>query len=727
LDDRPFKSNREFLERYTDVLKTLCKARIGSDSCEPSVSGNSKNGVLRLPLLPEPDPALLKQYRSERQNLRARIAATVENGDVSIPLVRLTKGFGLTEMEEAVLVSAIAYESTQSFEQLVTEATKCCKYSIKAILWLFCEDEQELLHKRALFMPNSRLVRNGLLTTGSHRNWNALSVDDFLSITPAVPLRISNAILGLDLNNGIDDGCMALVESKITLEETCFPTETREAIRNAVVIEKALDTERIHSEPEAEGEPRIVLLFGEPGSGKCMAAGAIASMLGKKLLRIRTTSFIQKSYDEPEDLNQALGLARINDAVPCFTLADRLLSDDPEDGMVEVFSDGFASFGSTIILTVNGTPDLTGNLGRSVTQAIHIPSPSIEHRMDVLAESIQEHIPRADDLDLKALAERFEIPDHSLRRIARVACLKASTRDSSDRELRMTDFFARTEEALEKKEAESRKPAYSTTPVASLDSVVLPAVLRRKVLQFISAASSQQKVFDEWGLGETYSTGHGISALFYGPSGTGKTLTAEAIAHELGKSMRIVQLARMMDRYVGETEKHTARVFSLAETNGEVLVFDEADALFATRVTGYKDGSYHINSHINTLLKEMDDFKGIVILTTNRALELDPAFERRIRWKLEFPLPDAETRLLLWKKLIPGKAPLADDVDFPALAQEFDFPGGFIRSSVLKAAFAAASEELPISMAHLRDAAFSERLCDSSKRSEVRIGFQVTA
>ena len=725
----PYSGNREFLDQYAGVLEMLCQVRLSGRTAPPDEgprlfpvrAGRRGRASSARPA----DPSVLDKYGRLREKLRNRVKATIKRGEVKLPLVRLVRQFGLTELEEDILLCAMIYHSRRSFEKLMDEATGMGSFSIRSILALFFDNDDDRIAHRGCFMPNSTLVRNGLLRIGGRRNWNALSEEEFLCLSPEIPLRISSLILDQEMAEGDGKGPVTLIEPRIRLEDLGLPDGTIAEIRRVAQLEKARQHERLCQESEDEDEHRIILLYGAPGTGKHLAAQAIAGLLGRKLLRIKTGHYLRREFEEAEDLVQTLGLAKLMDAVPCFSLAEGLLDGDPDNFLTGLFADEFASFNDTVILTANGNPDLSGNVGRHVTYMIDLPLPSLERRMEMLAALIPAGMQPAPDLDLEKVAERLKASGSKLKGIVKSACLRASTRKDGERELRMADFFPTTA-GLDIASIPREEASYIAEPCAKLDDVILTDALRKQVRQIVGAVRARDTVFEKWGLGAVYGTGQGISALFSGPSGTGKTLTAEAIASELGRPMRVVQLSGMMDKYVGETEKNTAGVFRLASAAGEVLVIDEADALFATRASYSEHNSYYINSHINTLLKEMDDFKGVVILTTNRAPSMDQAFERRIRWKLEFPQPDQETRAALWRLLLPPSVPVAGDVDFQALAGEFDFTGGLIRSSILKAAFAAAEEGDVVCMRHLKDAAATEKIAGKPGRKQ-GIGFERTA
>ena len=246
--------------------------------------------------------------------------------------------------------------------------------------------------------------------------------------------------------------------------------------------------------------------------------------------------------------------------------------------------------------------------------------------------------------------------------------------------------------------AAPKKPlADSIVPRRSFADVILPASTHQQLEWALIQIKKADLIFDQWGLGERHSSGKGLAFNFAGPPGTGKTICAEAIAHELGKGLFIVRYAEMESLWAGETGKNVATVFRAATEADAVLFFDEADAIasrrFGSVTQGYQRES---NAVVNVLLKELEDFAGVVIFATNIASNFDPAFERRIRTHILFDMPDAPAREKIWKvQLHAGKTPLADDVDFAELGEKYAVAGGDIKNAVLKAAQMASAEPGP--------------------------------
>ena len=214
------------------------------------------------------------------------------------------------------------------------------------------------------------------------------------------------------------------------------------------------------------------------------------------------------------------------------------------------------------------------------------------------------------------------------------------------------------------------------------------------------------QVYQDWGFGAKLNRGRGISALFAGPSGTGKTMAAEVLARHLRLDLYRIDLAGVVSKYIGETERNLRSIFTAAERGGAILFFDEADALFGKRSEVKDSHDRYANIEVNYLLQRMEDFRGLAILATNRKSALDSAFVRRLRFIVDFPFPDAAHRLRIWQSVFPPQADL-QELDVAWLAR-FEIPGGQIRNIALAAAFLAASEGAPIGMLHVMRAARRE-------------------
>ena len=238
-------------------------------------------------------------------------------------------------------------------------------------------------------------------------------------------------------------------------------------------------------------------------------------------------------------------------------------------------------------------------------------------------------------------------------------------------------------------------------PRARWDDLVLPAARRMLLREAVQRLAHQATVLDDWGFLGSRIGARGVRLLFAGPPGTGKTLAAEAMAAALGVDLMVVDLSRVVSKWLGETEKNLASVFDAAEQAQAVLFFDEADALFGRRTEVSDAHDRYANLETAYLLQRLERFDGLAILATNLRQNLDPAFLRRLEFAVDFEEPDSACRHLLWQRHLPPRAPLQPDVDLRELAALYPVVGGFIRNAAVAAAFLAAGDGEPIGRNHL--------------------------
>jgi SpoVK/Ycf46/Vps4 family AAA+-type ATPase len=231
--------------------------------------------------------------------------------------------------------------------------------------------------------------------------------------------------------------------------------------------------------------------------------------------------------------------------------------------------------------------------------------------------------------------------------------------------------------------------------------LVLPAEPMEQLRDVCEAARYRALVFDEWGFGRKLALGKGLNVLFAGPSGTGKTMAAQAISGELSLDLYKIDLSLVVSKYIGETEKYLARIFADAEAGSLILFFDEADALFGQRSEVRDAHDRYANIEVSYLLQKLEEHDGIVILATNLRKNMDEAFVRRMQFAVDFPFPAERERRRIWENIWPSEACLAPDLDPGRLARRFELTGGNIRNIAVAAAFHAASEGSPVTMAHL--------------------------
>jgi SpoVK/Ycf46/Vps4 family AAA+-type ATPase len=315
------------------------------------------------------------------------------------------------------------------------------------------------------------------------------------------------------------------------------------------------------------------------------------------------------------------------------------------------------------------------------------------------------------------VAQQFHFGPADLERVVAAARHRARLRGAGDEPLDDADLWQscrlRAGRSLE-------NLAQPITPCYDWADIVLPDDVQRQLWEIAQQVAQRHRVYENWGFGAKLSRGRGISALFAGPSGTGKTMAAEILARHLALDLYRIDLAGVVSKYIGETEKNLRRVFDAAEESGAVLFFDEADALFGKRSEVKDSHDRYANIEIDYLLQRMEDYRGLAILATNRKSQLDQAFLRRLRFLVDFPAPDTGLRLRIWQRVFPPGVQL-DGLDYGLLAR-LDIPGGNIRNIAVNAAFLAVAAGCPVGMEQMMHAARREYAKIDKLPSEAEFG-----
>jgi len=314
----------------------------------------------------------------------------------------------------------------------------------------------------------------------------------------------------------------------------------------------------------------------------------------------------------------------------------------------------------------------------------------------------QESLGSIDDFDgqLNLLVSQFSLEAQTISTVSALAVANGASTSESNLVSGLWDA-CRTQ-------ARSRLDdlAQRIEPFASWDDIVLPESQRRTLRDVAAHVRQRSKVYDTWGFAARGDRGLGISAMFAGVSGTGKTMAAEVLANELQLDLYRIDLSQVVSKYIGETEKNLRRVFDAAEEGGAILLFDEADALFGKRTEVRDSHDRYANIEVSYLLQRMESYRGLAILTTNMKSVLDTAFLRRIRFIVHFPFPDMSHRAEIWRRIFPFETP-TENLDNSKLAR-LNIAGGNIRNIALHAAFLAADAGQPVGMRHLLHAARGE-------------------
>ncbi len=328
---------------------------------------------------------------------------------------------------------------------------------------------------------------------------------------------------------------------------------------------------------------------------------------------------------------------------------------------------------------------------------LDVPAPTAAEQRALWREALGEAAP--DEATLAAAAAAFNLRPASIRAVAAELREQASSPPGDTGAIMWSLCRRRLRGALD-------GLAQRIDSTQHWDDLILPEAQKATLRAITAQLRQRATVHEDWGFAEKSKRGLGLSALFHGPSGTGKTMAAEILANELKLDLYHIDLSRIVSKYIGETEKNLRQVFDAAEENGAILLFDEADSMFGARSEVKDSHDRYANIEVSYLLQRMEAYRGLAILTTNMRAALDPAFLRRIRFSVAFPFPDAAQRAAIWAGVFPRGAP-TQGLD-PARLARLRLAGGNIRNIALNAAFLAADSGAPVGMAHLRTAALAE-------------------
>jgi hypothetical protein len=352
--------------------------------------------------------------------------------------------------------------------------------------------------------------------------------------------------------------------------------------------------------------------------------------------------------------------------------------------------------GAGALLCATRREDVVGFDGLAA-MIVEVPPPSLAERRELWASHARE-----DAEPVQGVAAKFRLSMRQIDHAARVAELAAAAR--GDSAPGAADFERGARESSRTRLGEL---AALLDERRGWESLVVPEPQSEQLRSISAHLRHRDLVLLEWGY-EHAAASHGLKVLFAGPSGTGKTMAAQVIATDLGLDVFRVDLATVVSKYIGETERNLDRIFGAAEGSNAILFFDEADALFGKRSEVKDAHDRYANIEVSYLLQRMEIYPGAVVLATNYRQNIDEAFLRRLDFAIEFPLPEAADRVRIWRRLLPRAAPIGPDVDVDALAERFELSGGAIRNCSLSAAFMAADDGGRIEMRHLVRAVAAE-------------------
>ncbi len=612
---------------------------------------------------------------------------------VPLRLARLAQMFGLTAFDLDVILVCLAPELDRGYERLyayLQDDVTRRHPTVELVLNLLCPDLANKVAARTRFTSVAPLLQHHLVQLREEPGQGSAS---WLGQTLRLDPRVACFLLDGD---AVDDRLQPfarVVSRAASLDELVFPEELTEQLSRLAELARTAG--------QAGAEARLVLYFqGPSGVGKRTAAAACGQELGQVLLIVEGKRLAASKIEEFAALARLVDReARLQGALIYWEGFDALLAEENHAHLAVLLAVLEAHPGPAF-LSGSTTWEPSGALRGVTFLRLLFPSPGSEERLLLWHAALAGDTATSPGsaLDLAGLAGKFRLTGGQIRDAAATARSLAHARAPSAPQVTAADLSAACRVHSNRKLAEL---AVAVIPHYTWDDIVLPDDQMAQLREIHNQVQHRALVYDTWGFDGKLAMGKGLSILFAGPPGTGKTMAADVLAHALGLDMYKIDLSAVVSKYIGETEKNLSRIFAEAMTSNAILFFDEADALFGKRTQVRDAHDRYANVEISYLLQKMEEYEGVVVLATNLRKNMDEAFVRRLHVTVEFPVPGMADRRRIWEQIWPAATPRDAGLDLEFLARRIELTGGSIRNIALAGAFLAAADGGVVTMAHL--------------------------
>jgi ATP-dependent 26S proteasome regulatory subunit len=632
------------------------------------------------------DPALAaldREIATRSQQIAARAAFARRLG-VALPLEVLRERFALAQVDVEILGALATIERGTAFNPYTGSHSEPLQCDVGFVVALLSNGDSMMPGEiRLRFSADAPLVEAGLVELAAASGY---AIDP-----PLVHKRVRLADRVLDFIEGATPPPPSILGAIATFIVEPMPASD-------VILP---DPSLIDQVSRALARPdQLVELIGAPGVGRKSIVGAAARALGRPLLVIDLAELPVDIRALEAAMRPLFREAQLQGAVLVLERASEFADGENQDWIYPRLTELLRRVRAPLAIVDEKSPKWLARSGR-VAMHFDVPFPTQETQRRLWVRHLPPGLQLAPEISLEALVKRY-------------AATGASIREACDELGRLDTVLQRggvaTEEqivAVVRTRLAHRLGALATPVRTTLEwsDVILPDEVLAPVFEFLNYAAHREKIFGEWGFDRKLPYGRGLSALFAGPPGTGKTMICSLLAKELGLELYRIDLSQVVNKSIGETEKNLGRVFDEASRGQVMLLFDEADALFAKRTEVKSSHDRYANLEVNYLLQRMESHEGVVVMTTNSETAIDPAFRRRIRFRIRFPAPDESQRLALWQGMMPIEAQVAPDLDLRVIAQKFPLAGGNIMNALVRAATAAQADGGAIQQHHLMRAA----------------------
>jgi len=704
---RPFRDADEMMRACLALLDGLCAAYLAIQQAQTPEAFEGRGIVI-----PESQVTVALSGQTDiepHEGYLAHVRYLQERTNISpeFPLTRLLRKLRADDFEQLVVLLALASEQNRKYERIFAYlqdniAEKKPTLGLAADLYSLIArlDETELF---SLYDDRHPLNRYVLMPGRTDRS-SASGLSRPLAIRQSTLLTLTDS---KTLPEPLPGVCTVFRRGRPVM-----PAGDTELLKRA---------ERfcVHYTARTEvRRPALLQIYGAPGSGRRFMLRYLADRLDTDILAIDCSMLVSCGADLRQLMVEtAVSWCFLTDSIPALLNFDfpRLSETD----RLTIAKQLVREFGAAVPLFI-----LCGEAPQRIhyseyfhTLQLELPSLSIGEQIGYWERFFRSlSLPMAEDTDLVRLANFYSLTPGQIEQVLSIAETECIARGLPEIGEAAISYAVRL--LCRPRLVELTQPL---TTHFTWDDLMLEEEPTAQLHRICDRIRYRRQVKEEWGFGRKLPYGKGISVLLYGPSGTGKTMAAQVMAREFGLDAYRVDLSRIMDKYIGETEKKLGELFDAARDANAILFFDEADALFAKRTEISDSKDRYANVETAYLLQRMEQHNGISIMATNIAQNFDEAFKRRISFMVHFPMPTPETRLRIWRSVFPAEAPLHKGVDLKFLADRFELAGSGIKNVAVSAAYLAAAEGGEIRREHIARAIREEFLKTGRVITEIEL------
>ena len=701
-----YNSSHEYLSDELYYLDLLIKTAIFRQKNYYTVNKNNFKGLViedeeifnlldNKKLSSEKNDEEIRELAYETKKLRAiineRKTESIKKG-IYLSIPHLSNLFHLNNFEEQSILICLASEINIKYERLfsyIQDDITIKKPTVNLILNLLLSSDKDKFLARSSFYHSAPLIKFKLIQLIDSSSDNPAPL---LSKSAKLDDRITEFLLGSDIIDVRLGNTVKMMSSKDSLNNNPFQETLTSKTANFI--------NHYFNKKESADKNLIFYFRGKHGSNRKTAVSKICKSLGIPVLY----ADMERLIAEPVQFSELVWILGreciLQQGALCLENIDILIENNGKIPMLLSLIDSLKTFSKLTFIISNKPCHHTSFIEYFSLINVEFPELNDIERKNIWGIYLNGDSKSKNINNSGEIAFKFNFTEGRIKTLIETARNIALWQHGNNHiEIKDIHDACRTYS-----DAELSSLAQKLIYTYSWNDIILPADKKNLLHNICNYVKFRHKVLGEWGLGKKFSMGKGLSVLFSGSSGTGKTMAAQIIAGELDIDIFKIDLSRIVSKYIGETEKNLDRIFSAAGNSNVILFFDEADALFGKRSEIKDAHDRYANIETAYLLQKIEEYEGIVILATNLRSNMDEAFVRRMHYIVDFPFPDEFTRKDIWLSIFPDDVPLNSNIDFDFLARQFKLTGGNIRNVATIAAFLAASEDKEISISHLINA-----------------------